>query len=155
MPDTYSQIYIHVVFAVKFRQNLIREENREQLQKYISGIVENRSTKLIAIYCMPDHTHILMGLKPAVVLSDTVRDIKAASSKFINEKRWIKGKFEWQAGFGAFSCGYSQLDMVANYVRNQKQHHQGSGFKKEYLDLLAKNDVTYKEEYLFEWMEND
>ena len=99
MANTFSQLYVQVVFAVKNRESLIHKNNREELQKYISGIIENRNAKLLAIYCMPNHTHILIGLKPSVLLSDLVRDIKAGSSKFINEKRWIKGKFNWQEGY--------------------------------------------------------
>jgi putative transposase len=152
MPNTYSQLYVQIVFAVKFRQNLISEENREELQKYICGIVEKRNTKLIAIYCMPDHVHIFMELKPAMSLSDTVRDIKAASSKFINDKRWVRGKFEWQTGFGAFSYSHSHIDRVVKYILNQKEHHRVKTFKVEYLDLLQKFAVDYKDEYLFEWL---
>ena len=111
MANTYTQIYVHVVFAVEGRQNLIRPEHNDELQKYITGIVSGQKQKLIAINNMPDHVHILIGLKPDIALSDLMRDIKAGSSKFINEKRWVVGRFEWQEGFGAFSyarigCGH-------------------------------------------------
>jgi putative transposase len=153
MPNTYTRLYIHIVFAVKFRHNLINEEHREELQKFISGVVDKRNTKLIAIYCMPDHTHILIELKPTMILSDTVRDIKASSSKLINDRKWIRGRFEWQTGFGAFSCGYSQVDSVVKYIRNQKEHHHRNTFKQEYLDLLQRSEINYKEEYLFKWID--
>jgi putative transposase len=124
MANTFSQLYVQVVFAVKNIESLIHKNNREELQKYISGIIENRNAKLLAIYCMPNHTHILIGLKPSVLLSDLVRDIKAGSSKFINEKRWIKGKFNWQEGFGAFSYSHSQIGNVIRYINKQEAHHQ-------------------------------
>lgn len=107
MANTYSQIYIQIVFAVEGRMNLIQKQNREELHKYISGIVNKRGTKLLSIFCMPDHTHLLVGLKPSVSISDLVRDIKSGSSNFINEKRWIRGHFNWQEGFGAFSYSRS------------------------------------------------
>lgn len=144
MPNTYS---------VKFRQDLILEHNRDELQKFITGVVENRNTKMLAIYCNPDHTHILVGMKPSLSISDLVRDIKAASSKFINEKNWIKGTFRWQEGFGAFSYSHSHIDRVVKYIRNQKEHHAKKTFKNEYLSILQKSNVEYKEEYLFEWLQ--
>lgn len=150
MANTYTQIYIQVVFAVKSRQNLIKEHFRDELQKYITGIVTNREQKLISIYCMPDHTHLLIGLKPNMALSDLVRDIKAGSSGFINEKKWIQSKFQWQEGFGAFSYAQSQLDNVINYITTQPQHHRKSSFNEEYRALLNKFSVDYDNAYLFE-----
>src|ERR1043165_2491978 len=105
MSNTYQQIFIHVVFAVRGRESLIQERNREELQKFITGIIHNRGQKTLAIYCMPDHVHILIGMRPNISISDLMRDIKAGSSKFINEKNWIRGVFRWQTGYGAFSCG--------------------------------------------------
>ena len=122
MANTYTQIYIHVVFAVQGRQSLIRKKNKEELQKYITGIIQNQGQKLIAINCMPDHAHIFIGMKPDIALSDLVRDIKSNSSTFINKKRWLRGKFNWQGGFGAFSYGHSQIDRVVKYIQNQEQH---------------------------------
>jgi putative transposase len=153
MANTYTQIYLQIVFVVKGRQNLISENNREELQKFISGIVQNRGQKLIAIYCMPDHTHVLVGFKPSISISDLVRDIKAASSKFINEQNWIQGKFNWQEGFGAFSYGHWDLDKVAKYVLNQKEHHTKKRFKEEYLELLKEFDISYDQKYLFDFEE--
>ncbi len=150
MANTYSQIYIHIVFAVKGRQNLISKNWNEELYKYITGIISNEDQKLIAINGMPDHIHILVGLKPTKSISDLVRDIKANSSRFINEKRWINGKFEWQTGFGAFSYNHSQLTNVINYIQNQEKHHNEKTFKEEYIEFLKVFDVDYKEEYIFD-----
>ena len=149
MANTYSQIYIHIVFAVKGRQNLISKNNKAELYQYISGIIKNKDQKLIAINGMPNHIHILVGLKPNHCLSDLVRDIKANSSRFINEKRWIAGKFEWQTGFGAFSCGHSQLDSIVAYIQNQEAHHQTKTFLEEYVEFLKSSDINYNNEYIF------
>ena len=153
MPNTYSQIYIQIVFAVKGRQNLIAKEYRQELQKYITGIVQNREQKMLSIFSMPDHTHLLVGMKPSLAISDMVRDIKAGSSQFINDKEWINGKFHWQEGFGAFSYSRSQIDHVIKYILNQEEHHRKVSFKEEYLDFLKKFEVEYDEKYLFDWIE--
>lgn len=150
MANTYTQIYIHIVFAVKGRQNLISNNWKDELYKYITGITINEGQKLIAINGMPDHIHILVGLKPNKALSDLVRDIKANSSRFINEKRWINGKFEWQTGFGAFSYNHSQLTNVINYIQNQEEHHKVKIFKEENVEFLKAFDVDYKSEYIFD-----
>lgn len=150
MADTYSQIYIHIVFAVKDRDSLISSKWKEKLYKYITGIITNNGHKLIAINGMPDHIHILIGLKPTAALSDVVRDVKANSSKFINEKRWIMGRFEWQAGFGAFSYSHSQIPNVAAYIENQEQHHKIKTFREEYLDFLRLYEIEFKNEFIFE-----
>lgn len=153
MPNTYSQIYIQIIFAVKGRENLISKNNREELHKYITGIVQKREQKMLSIFSMPDHTHLLIGLKPSIAISDLVRDIKSGSSNFINEKKWIKGKFNWQEGFGTFSYSKSQIDDVIKYILNQEEHHKKKTFKEEYLDFLVKFDVEYDNKYLFEWIE--
>ena len=153
MANTYSQIYTHIVFAVKGRQNLINPNIREELHKYITGIITNRDQKLLSIFCMPDHTHLLIGLKPSISISDLVRDIKAGSSKFINDKKLIKGKFSWQEGFGVFSYSRSQIDTVIKYIQNQEKHHHKKSFKEEYIDFLEKFAVEYDERYLFEWID--
>jgi REP element-mobilizing transposase RayT len=124
MPNTYTQIYIQIVFAVKGRENLISKSHREELHKYITGIVQKREQKMLSIFCMPDHTHLLVGLKPSIAISDLTRDIKAGSSNFINDKKWVKGKFNWQEGFGAFSYSRSQIDTVIKYIFNQEEHHK-------------------------------
>ncbi len=155
MANTYTQIYIHVVFAVQGRQNLIPEEHKEELHKYITGIVQNKKQKLIAINSMPDHSHIFIGMKPSLALSDLVRDIKNNSSNFINEKKWVRGKFNWQEGFGAFSYGHSQIEVVVKYIQNQEQYHTKKTFKEEYLEMLKKFDVEYDEKYLFKWVDEE
>jgi REP element-mobilizing transposase RayT len=150
MADTYTQIYIHIIFAVKGRSNLISSSWKNELYKYITGIITNEAQKLIAINGMPDHIHLLVGLKPTIALSNLVRDIKANSSRFVNEKSWIKGKFEWQHGFGAFSYSHSQLDIVINYINNQDEHHKKKTFKEEYISFLQHFHIEFKPEYIFE-----
>ena len=154
MANTYTQIYIHIVFAVQGRQNSIKKENKEELQKYIAGIIRNKNQKLIAINIQPDHGHIFIGMKPNIALSDLVRDIKNNSSKFINKKNWIRGKFNWQEGYGAFSYGHSQIDAIAKYIQNQETHHKKESFKDEYLEILKKFNVKYNVKYLFKWIDN-
>jgi len=150
MANTYSQLYIQIVFAVKGRQNLISPNKKDEIYKYISGIIANQKQKLIAINGMPDHIHILVGIKPHVSLSDLVRVIKTNSSKFINEQRWINGKFEWQTGFGAFSYGHSQLTNVIKYIENQEEHHKTKTFREEYIAFLKLFNIDFKNEYLFD-----
>ncbi len=153
MANTYSQIYIQIVFAVKGRQNLIAKEKREELHKFITGIVSNRGQKLFAIFAMPDHVHILVSISPSITISDLVRDIKAGSSKFINDSQWINSKFNWQEGFGAFSYSKSSVDKVVKYILNQEEHHRKKTFKEEYLGFLEKFEIEYDSKYLFEWIE--
>lgn len=149
MANTYSQIFIQVVFAVKDRQNLIPDDHKEELYKYITGIIKNNNQKLLAINGMPDHIHILVGIKPSISISDLVRDIKANSSRFINEQGWSKFRFNWQEGFGAFSYGKSQVDNVIKYIQNQEKHHETTTFRKEYKEFLKKFDVSFDEKYIF------
>ena len=152
MANTYSQIYIQIVFAVEGRQNLIAREHREELHKCIAGIVDKRGQKLLSIFCMPEHGHILVGMKPSTSISDLTRDIKAGSSNFINENRWVKGRFSWQEGFGAFSYSRSQVDRVCRYILNQEEHHKKKTFRNEYIGFLKKFEVEYEDRYLFEWV---
>ena len=154
MPNTYTQIYIHIVFAVKGRQSLIPKEHKAELHRYITGIITNKKQKVIQINSMPDHIHILVGIAPEAALTDLVRDIKANSSKFINQMRWVVGRFEWQTGFSAFSYSHSQLDVIAGYIKNQEKHHSRKTFKEEYLELLELFNIDYDERYVFE-SEND
>ena len=149
MANTYSQIYFHVVFAVKGRYNLVSKTWKEELYKYITGIVTNKNQKLMIINGMPDHVHILLSTKPNCNLSDLVRDIKTNSSKWINEKGFVRGKFEWQKGFGAFTLGQSQLPIILNYIKNQEEHHRKKTFKEEYIKFLNAYEIEYKNEYLF------
>jgi putative transposase len=150
MANTYSQIYIHIVFAVKGRDNLIAPRWKDEIYKYITGIITNKGQKLIAINGMPDHIHILIGLKPDKSISDIVRDIKANSSKFINDRQWIAGKFEWQQGFGAFSYSHSHLSSVIHYIQNQEEHHKKKTFNSEYTEFLKLYDINFNNDYIFE-----
>jgi putative transposase len=153
MANTFSQIYIQLVFAVQGRENLISPARREELHKYITGIVTKRGQKLLSIFCMPDHAHLLVGLKPSIAISDLVRDIKAGSSNFVNENRWVPGHFNWQEGFGAFSYSRSHIDQVCKYILNQEHHHSKTNFKNEYTSLLKKFEVEFDEQYLFDWID--
>ena len=154
MANTYTQIYIHIVFAVEGRQNLIAPEHNDELQKYITGIIHAQKHKLIAINNLPDHLHLLIGLRPDAALSDLVRDVKAGSSKFINQHHWVIGRFSWQEGFGAFSHARSQFDTVIRYIQNQQKHHAKQSFRDEYVKLLEKFDVEYDPQYIFKTHEN-
>src|SRR5262245_30633356 len=128
MANTYSQIYVQVVFAVQCRQALIRPKNKEELHKYITGIIRHKGQKLIAINSRPDHLHLLLGMNPDLALSDFVREVKKSSTHFINDHRWVEGHFNWQEGFGAFSYSWSSLDAVLHYIQNQDQHHARRSF---------------------------
>jgi REP element-mobilizing transposase RayT len=138
MAGTFSQIYIQLVFAVKGRENLIHHSWEEELYKYISGIVRNNEQKILAINGMPDHIHILIGMRPSCCLSDLVREIKRSSNSFVNERKFSKRKFVWQEGYGAFSYSHSSLDNVIGYIQNQKMHHKKQTFKDEYNGFLTK-----------------
>jgi REP element-mobilizing transposase RayT len=153
MPNTYTQILIQFVFAVKHRESKINAEIRVPLEKYITGTVQNNKHKMLAIYCMPDHCHIFIGLNPSQSISDTVRDVKSNSAKWLNEQAFLKSKFNWQEGYGAFSYSKSQIDVVVNYILNQPKHHKNRTFKEEYIDFLQKFDVEYEDQYLFDWLE--
>ena len=151
MPGTFSKIYIQVVFAVKGRQNLINNNWKTELHKYIAGIVKGKDQKPIIVNGMPDHIHAFIGLRPAMSISDLVRDIKNNSSNFINDHKFVKGKFSWQDGYGAFSYSHSHIGTVYDYILNQEKHHKKITFKEEYLEFLKKFEVEYDEKYLFEW----
>ena len=155
MANTFSQIYIQTVFAVSGRLSLITKDYREELHKYITGIVRNKGQKLISINGMADHLHILIGLRPSMALADLVRDIKADSSDWVNRKRLARGKFAWQEGYGAFSYGHSQLDVIIRYIQNQEKHHRRKSFRNEYLTLLRKFEIEFKEEYVFQFMDEE
>jgi len=152
MPNTYTQLLVHIVFTVRNRENLIPAKHREDIHKYITGIVTKRKQKLLSIFAMPDHVHIFVGLTGDVAVSDLVRDIKAGSSKYITDNNFVKGKFNWQTGYGAFSYSKSQIDKVNRYILNQEQHHKKRTFKEEYLEFLEKFGVDYDEKYLFKWI---
>lgn len=153
MAGTFSQIYIQVVFAVKGRQNLLAKAWRDEVFKYISGIITNKGQKPIIVNGVDDHVHAFIGLKPSMALSDLVRDVKNNSTNFINDNNWIKVKFSWQEGYGAFSYGHSQIENVYNYILNQEQHHRKQTFQEEYMDFLKKFEIEHDTKYLFEWIE--
>jgi len=153
MANTYTQIYLQIVFAVQGRYNLIPREKEEEIHRYISGIISRKKQKLIAINSVSDHIHIFLGMKPNIALSDLVRDIKNNSSLFINGKKWIRGKFNWQEGFGAFSYGHSQINSVVKYIQGQEIHHAKRSFKSEYIEFLKKFNIEYDERYIFKWID--
>lgn len=153
MANTYSQIYLQFVFAVQSRQFLIPKEHKEELQKYITALVQNRKAKMLAINCMPDHIHLFVGFKPTILIADFVKEIKVESNEFINGKHWAKGKFSWQEGYGVFSYSHSHIDAVVKYILNQEAHHQNKTFKQEYLTLLEKFDVEFEDRFLFDFLD--
>lgn len=150
MAGSYSQIYLQYVFAVKGRQNLLQKPWREEVFKYISGIIKGKNQKPIIVNGVSDHVHVFVGLKPAMPIPDLIRDIKNNSSNFINENKWVNGKFSWQEGYGVFSYSHSQIDKVYRYIANQEAHHEKMTFKDEYIDFLVKSGIDYDERYLFE-----
>jgi putative transposase len=149
MPNTYSQVHLQFVFAVKYRACIIENSWTDELYKYITGIVQQNKHKMICINGMPDHLHILVGMRPTQSISDLLQDIKGSSSKWINDKKLVKGKFEWQEGYGVFSYSKSQIKTVALYIENQEQHHKKTTFREEYLELLKEFEVEYDEKYIF------
>jgi REP element-mobilizing transposase RayT len=149
MSNTYTQIYIQVVFAVKGRQNLILQVYEDELYRYIGGILKIKGHKSLAINGMPDHIHVFIGMKPTEAISDLIRDIKANSSGFINDKKWFRGKFHWQEGFGGFSYSHSQLNDVIGYINNQKEHHKKESFRDEYISLLREFSINYDNKYVY------
>ena len=153
MANTFSQIYIQTVFAVEGRLSLIKSDFKEDLYKYITGIVKNQEQKLISINGMSDHVHILIGLRPAMALADLVQEIKADSTNFINKNKWVRGRFSWQEGYGAFSYGHSQLNTIIRYIQNQEKHHGRRSFRHEYLTLLRKFDIAFEDKYVFDFIE--
>jgi len=153
MSGTFSQIYIQYVFAVKGSENLLQKPWRDEVFKYMAGIIKGKNQKPIIVNGVEDHVHVFVGIKPSMAISDLVRDIKNNSSKFINEQNFIKGKFSWQEGYGAFSYAHSQIENVFQYIANQEEHHKKETFQEEYLDLLEKFDIEFNEKYLFDWMD--
>lgn len=153
MANTYTCLYSQIVFTVQGGENLIKETLRLSLEKYICGIIINNKSKSIAIYCNPDHTHILIGFNPAISIATIVGDIKAGSSKWINQQHIMPGKFNWQDGYGTFTYSKSQINSVAKYILNQPEHHKKKSFKEEYLSMLQKAEIEYDNSILFDWLE--
>ncbi len=153
MAGTFSQIYIQAVFAVKGRENLLQKQWRDEVFKYMAGIIKGKNQKPIIVNGVADHVHLFIGLKPVMALSDLIREVKNNTTNFINEKKFVKGKFSWQEGYGAFSYSHSQLDTVYQYILNQEEHHRKKTFREEYIDFLQKFKIEHDEKYLFEWIE--
>jgi len=153
MPGTFSQVYIQVVFAVKGRENLIDKNWREELHKYIAGVIKGKDQKPIIVNGVADHIHAFIGSRPSMPISDVVREIKNNSTNFINERGFVRGRFSWQEGYGAFSYGHSQIEKVYNYILNQEEHHKKTTFREEYMGLLRKFEIDFDEKYLFDWQE--
>jgi putative transposase len=149
MPNTYTQLYIQFVFAVKYRAAMIDASWKDELYKYMTGVVQNQKHKLLSINGMPDHVHMLVGLHPSQSISGLLQDIKGGSSKWINERGFVKGKFEWQEGYGAFSYSKSHLKNVIRYIENQEEHHSKRSFREEYIDLLTEAEIDYDERFIF------
>lgn len=149
MPNTYTQIHIQAIFAVKKRIALIQPTWENQLYKYITGIIQTNEHKLLAINGMPDHVHTFFGMRPDQSLSDLMQDIKGSSSKWINEKNFLDAHFEWQSGYGAFSYSKSQIPNVIAYIKNQKVHHRQVRFIDEYKQFLKEFEIDYDERYIF------
>jgi putative transposase len=154
MANTYTQMIVQLVFAVQGRKNMIKSDYRDELEKYICGIIRNQNCKPLTLYCNPDHIHILLGLHPAKATSDLVREIKTSSTSFINSKNWISNKFNWQEGFGAFTYSKKEIDAIAKYILNQPEHHKKRSFKEEYLSMLEDFEIEYNSLYLFDWIDN-
>ena len=151
MPNTFTQLYIQFVFAVKGRESLIQNSWKDELYKYITGIVQNKKSKMLAVNGMSDHIHIFIGYKPSISIPDLVKDIKLASGLWINNNRYANQKFNWQEGYGAFSYSQSHIDDVCRYIVNQELHHQKKTFREEYIQLLKSFQLEYDEKYLFDF----
>ena len=151
MANSFTQLYSQLIFAVKGRECLIPKQHKELVHKYITGIIQNRRHKLIPLHCMPDHAHILVGLHPSQSISDLVNNIKTESTKFIKKQDWMPFNFSWQTGYGAFSYSRSQVPKIAQYIKNQEEHHKKRTFREEYIDILEKLELPYELQYLFEF----
>lgn len=154
MANTYTQFYVHLVFSPRNKQSLIKRNWKDELEKYITTIVQNHKHKMLAINCMPDHIHIFIGYYVNQLVPDLVEEIKTSSCAWIKYKKLSRYKFEWQRGYGAFTHSRSQVDTVVNYILKQEEHHKKTPFKDEYLEILRKNDVKYDDKYLFEFFED-
>jgi REP element-mobilizing transposase RayT len=155
MANTYTQLYVQYVFAVKFRESLVTESWRPPLQKYMTGIAQNYGHKMLSIYCMPDHTHVLVGLNPNQSVSTLAKELKSSSSKWINQMKWTRFQFNWQEGYGAFSYDKSRMYRIADYIQGQPEHHRKKSFQEEYLELLEEFGIEFKNEYLFEFWDGE
>jgi putative transposase len=154
MANTYTQCYFQLVFAVKNREALIQKSWKNELEMYITGIVQNHKHKLLAISAMPDHIHIFIGYHLNQLIPDLVEAIKISSNLWIKNGNLSRFRFEWQRGYGAFTYSHSQIDAVVKYIMNQEIHHQKKSFREEYLEILRKNEIEFKDEYVFEFFDD-
>ena len=152
-PGTFTQMYVHLVFAVKYRESILTRNIRPRLFEYVSGIVTGLKHKSLIVNGFCNHIHIFIGMNPSVSISDTVHDIKRASSLFINENKLVPGRFAWQDGYGAFTCSRSHLEDVYEYIKGQEDHHSKYTFREEYINILSKHDIDYDPKYLFEFFD--
>jgi REP element-mobilizing transposase RayT len=155
MANTFSQIYLQFVFSVKHRKCLIPKEHKEELHRYITGLVQRRNAKMLAVHCMPDHAHIFVGFRSSMSISDFVKEIKVESNEFINQKRWTNDKFGWQEGYGVFLYSQSHIDNVVKYIQRQEEHHRKHTFGEEYCDLLREFQLPFEEKRLFDFFEEE
>lgn len=153
MPNTFSQIYLQFVFAVQGRRSFIPKQHKTELHRNITSLVQARKARLLAVHCMPDHTHLFVGFPPSVLISGFVKELKVGSHNFIEDKGWAGNGFHWQEGYGVFSYSRSHLDRVCRYIINHEEHHRKKTFREEYLAFLEKFGVPYEERYLFDWVE--
>ncbi len=151
MANTYTQIHVQLIFAVRGRRNAISEKYREQIEKYICGVIKNKKSKPLAIYCNPDHCHVLIGLDPTISVSEIAGAVKSNSARWINTRGWFQKKFAWQLGYGAFTYSKTQIENVIKYILNQPIHHNREAFKKEYQKLLEEYEIKYNEKYIFDF----
>ena len=149
MANTYTQIHIQAVFTIQNRDCIIHDNWKSELYKYITGIIQNNHHKLLAINGRPDHIHILFGLRPVQSISDLMQDIKGNSSKWVNDKKLVRGKFSWQEGYGAFSYSKSEISKVIQYIINQPEHHKHTNFISEYHEMLKEFEINYDDRYVF------
>jgi len=150
---TYTQIYIHFIFAVKFRESVIYPKIQDQLFRFMSGSITSMGHKALAVNGMPDHIHVLVGLNPVMAISELAKELKRSSSNFINQNNWMPGKFQWQTGYGGFSYSRSQIDSVIKYIKNQKLLHKRKTFREEYQEILQKFNIDYNPDFIFQFFD--
>ena len=155
MANTYTQLYVQYAFAVKHREKLIPKKHKEELHKYITGIVQEQKHKMLRVNCMPDHANVFVGMKPIQSVATLIQEIKTNATLFINDKNWFNGKFAWQDGYAAFTYGHSQIGNVIRYIENQEEHHRKRSFREEYMAFLKKFEIEYDARYLFEFFDGD
>ena len=153
MANTYTKFYVHLIFSPKNRMALIEKTWKEELEKYITGIIQNHGHKMLAIGSMPDHVHIFIGYNVNQLIPNLIEEIKTSTNSWIKGKKLSKFKFDWQKGYGAFTHSHSQINEVVQYIINQEHHHRKKSFREEYMDILLKHDISYRDEYNFEFFD--